>query len=238
MLNFVYLRSSRLQLLHFWLDSCIVNKGEKFEHVLRYWMHLDGFRLFWAIFGLCCAPIWPVEVTSQIGQSAGSVHMLGTSLIGGVGRSDRSELSWCRCSISWSSSHAFIQGELHWLRGSLHVCRVGLFVFFKLWIGGLHSLLEHSFFSDVSSRCPCLRGPRLVFFNWSFSLPYFGFWSLVGVSIYSSIFFSFSLRLLYLCVVNTLITGVIEDHVWFEDRWMVASWCDEWLTTLGGVILS
>jgi hypothetical protein len=19
----------------------------------------------------------------------------------------------------------------------------------------------------------------------------------------------------------------IEDHVWFEDRWMVASWCDE-----------
>jgi hypothetical protein len=23
-------------------------------------------------------------------------------------------------------------------------------------------------------------------------------------------------------------TGVIgEDHVWFEDRWMDASWCDE-----------
>jgi hypothetical protein len=21
--------------------------------------------------------------------------------------------------------------------------------------------------------------------------------------------------------------NVIEDHVWFEDRWMVASWCDE-----------
>jgi hypothetical protein len=20
---------------------------------------------------------------------------------------------------------------------------------------------------------------------------------------------------------------VFEDHVWFEDRWMVASWCDE-----------
>jgi hypothetical protein len=19
----------------------------------------------------------------------------------------------------------------------------------------------------------------------------------------------------------------VEDHVWFEDRWMVASWCDE-----------
>jgi hypothetical protein len=40
-----------------------------------------------------------------------------------------------------------------------------LFVVFKLWFGGLRSLLDHSFFSDVSSRCPCLRGPRLVFFK-------------------------------------------------------------------------
>jgi hypothetical protein len=30
-----------------------------------------------------------------------------------------------------------------------------------------------------------------------------------------------------LCVVNALIKGEIEDHVWFEDQWMVASWCDE-----------
>jgi hypothetical protein len=28
-----------------------------------------------------------------------------------------------------------------------------------------------------------------------------------------------------------------EDHVWFEDRWMVASLCDECLTTLYGLIL-
>jgi hypothetical protein len=28
-------------------------------------------------------------------------------------------------------------------------------------------------------------------------------------------------------VVNALIKGEIEDHVWFEDRWMVASLCDE-----------
>jgi hypothetical protein len=39
--------------------------------------------------------------------------------------------------------------------------------------------------------------------------------------------FSFSLRLQILCVVNALIKGEIEDHVWFEDQWMVASWCDE-----------
>jgi hypothetical protein len=42
-------------------------------------------------------------------------------------------------------------------------------------------------------------------------------------------FFLFSLfsRVIYVCVVNALIKGEIEDHVWFEDRWMVASWCGE-----------
>jgi hypothetical protein len=34
-----------------------------------------------------------------------------------------------------------------------------------------------------------------------------------------------------------LLTAPAEDHVWFEDRWMVASFCDEWLTTLCGLIL-
>jgi hypothetical protein len=34
--HFVYLRSSRLHFMHFGLDSCIVNKAEKFEHVLGY----------------------------------------------------------------------------------------------------------------------------------------------------------------------------------------------------------
>jgi hypothetical protein len=34
---------------------------------------------------------------------------------------------------------------------------------------------------------------------------------------------------LLLCeaIVNALIKGEIEDHLWFEDRWMVASLCDE-----------
>jgi hypothetical protein len=41
------------------------------------------------------------------------------------------------------------------------------------------------------------------------------------------LFFFFSLFLLYVGVVNALIKGEIEDHVWFEDRWMVASLCDE-----------
>jgi hypothetical protein len=39
--------------------------------------------------------------------------------------------------------------------------------------------------------------------------------------------FPFSLWLQIMCVVNALIMGEIEDHVWFKDRWMVASLCDE-----------
>jgi hypothetical protein len=109
--------------------------------------------------------------------------------------------SWVDAATLFSSSglHAFVQGELHWFRG--------LFVVFELWFGGLCSLLEHSFVSDVSSRCPCLRGPRHFFLKWSCSLPFFGFRSLVGVSFYSFLFFFFSLRLLYVCVANALIKG-------------------------------
>jgi hypothetical protein len=51
------------------------------------------------------------------------------------------------------------------------------------------------------------------------------------------LFFFFSLVLLHVGVVNAVIMGEIEDHVWFEDRWMVASLCDERLTTLCGLIL-
>jgi hypothetical protein len=53
MLNFVYLRSSRLKVLHFWIDSCIANKGEKFELEMTCWMHLEDFQVvlshFWAL---------------------------------------------------------------------------------------------------------------------------------------------------------------------------------------------
>jgi hypothetical protein len=45
------------------------------------------------------------------------------------------------------------------------MCRGEIFVSFELWIDGWCSLLEHGFVSDVSSRCPCLRGPRLVLFQ-------------------------------------------------------------------------
>jgi hypothetical protein len=52
------------------------------------------------------------------------VHMLSTGLTGCGDRSDRSraELIQLLCFLS-SGSHAFVQGELHWFRGSLHVCK-------------------------------------------------------------------------------------------------------------------
>jgi hypothetical protein len=192
---------------------------------------LNAFRRFSGGFEPCLgsgvprsdrlrSPVWPVRV-----------------LVMFTCWSDRSGLSCCSCPISSGVLHAFVQGELHWFRGSLHVCRGSSLWFFELWFRGLRSLLEHSFVTDVSSRCTCQRGPRLVFFKWSCSLPLFGFRSLVGVSFYSFLFFFFSLLLLYVGVVNALIKGEIEDHVLFEDRWMVASWCDEWLTTLSGLIL-
>jgi hypothetical protein len=101
MLNFVYLRSSRLNFSHFWLDSCIVNKGEKFELEIV-WMHLEGFRWFQAISRLWCAPVWPVwpvEVTGVTGQSVGPVHILHTGQTGRVDRSDRSGLGCCSCPV-------------------------------------------------------------------------------------------------------------------------------------------
>jgi hypothetical protein len=121
--------------------------------------------------------------------------------------------------------------------GGACMCAGGALCGFRALVCGLRSLLEHGVVSDVSSRCPCLRGPRLVFFKWSCSLPLFGFQSLVEVFFYLFLFFFFSLVLLFVGVVNALIKGEIEDHVWFEERWMVASWCDEWLTTLCGLIL-
>jgi hypothetical protein len=50
---------------------------------------------------------------------------------------------------------------------------------------------------------------------------------LLEFSFYSFLLFFFSLVLLFLGVVNAPIKGEIEDYVWFEDWWMVASWCDE-----------
>jgi hypothetical protein len=201
--------------------------------------HLEGFQVvssyFWARAVFQVASAWPVKgigLTGAVPRCWAILSrcwaILSASLTGEGDRSDRSELSWCSSSVFFKWFACIRPGGVAVVQGELACVQGEFFVFFELWFGGLHSLLEHSFVSDVSIRYPCLRGPRLVFFKWSFSLPFFGFRSLVGVSFYSFLFFFFSLRLLYVCVVNALIKGEIEDHVWFVDRWMVASWCDEW----------
>jgi hypothetical protein len=63
-------------------------------------------------------------------------------------------LHYCICSggVCFGSRElAYVQGEL--------------FVVFEFRFGGLRSFLELCFVSDVSSRCPCLRDPRFVFFK-------------------------------------------------------------------------
>jgi hypothetical protein len=188
------------------LDAFIRFSGD-FEPFLGFGVHRsDQLRPpVWPVRVLvlftCCTLAWPVVLTGLTGQGWVVAAALFQVL---------SCMHSCRGSCIGSG-------------GSLHVCRGSSLWYFELWFGGLRSLLEHSLVSDVSSCCPCLRGPRLVFFKWSCSLALFGFRSLVGVSFYSLLFVFFSLLLLYVRVVNTIIKGEIEDNVWFEDRWMVAS---------------
>jgi hypothetical protein len=80
----------------------------------------------------------------------------------------------------------------------------------------------------VSSRYPHLSGPKLVLpqlFLLFASL--LAFDHLLEFLLVVSFLFFLLFGYQILCVVNALIKGEIEDHVWFEDRWMVASWCDE-----------
>jgi hypothetical protein len=60
---------------------------------------------------------------------------------------------------------AFVQGKCALAQGELAYVKGELFVVFEFCFGGLSFLLEFCFVSDVSSRCPCLRCPRLVFFK-------------------------------------------------------------------------
>jgi hypothetical protein len=92
--------------------------------------------------------------------------------------------------------------------------------------GGLCSLLEHGFCLRCVESLPLPKGSETCLLQVIPVFAFLGFRSLVGVFLFVSFMFSFSLYLPNL-VVNALIMGEIEDHVWFEDRWMVASLCDE-----------
>jgi hypothetical protein len=81
------------------------------------------FRWFRAISGLCCAPVWPVEVTGRpvrvlvLCTCWAPVWPVAATGLTGQSRADVAAL------FLSSGLHAFVQGDLHWFRGSLHVCR-------------------------------------------------------------------------------------------------------------------
>jgi hypothetical protein len=100
-----------------------------------------------------------------------------------------------------------VQGELACVQGEL-------FVVFDLWFGGSCSLLELCFFLGCVEPLPLPKGSETCL------LQVILLFAFVWLSIACwSVFLLLSLLL--------LIKGEIEDHVWFEDRWMVASLCDE-----------
>jgi hypothetical protein len=111
-------------------------------------------------------------------------------------------------------------GEMHLFRGSLHSWIWELFfawilvMLFCRWCRALLPHLEESaflehFISVVSSRCPCLRGPRFFSLKWSFLGFCLAFDHLLE---FFFLFFSFSLNWLLVCVVNALTKGEIEDR--------------------------
>jgi hypothetical protein len=123
MLNFVYLRSSRLHFPHIWLDSCIANKGEKFKLEMACWMHLEGFQVVSSNF-------WALVCTGLTGRGHRSNRSECWSCSHVAHRSDqwcwsvwpvRAELLQLPC-FKWCLA-VIRPGELHWFRGSLHVCR-------------------------------------------------------------------------------------------------------------------
>jgi hypothetical protein len=73
--------------------------------------------------------------------------------------------SFCSLLHSRAALLHWFRGSALWIKGELAYVQGELFVVFELWFGGLRFLFEHGFVSDVSSRCPSLRGPRLVFFK-------------------------------------------------------------------------
>jgi hypothetical protein len=184
-MNFVYLRSYRLHVFKFepWFMHWQQGGDRKAEKsCIASLEPIPGVKgelvFFFGIFGIWgCGLLYQVGLT-DFGNRPNRFG--GTGLTGLGNRLDRFVPSVGTCS------------------GGVCICAGGALVCFD----GLCSLLEYSFVSNVSSRCPCLRGPRLVFFKWSCSLPFLGFRSLVGVSFIRF----FSLYLLNVCVVNALIT--------------------------------
>jgi hypothetical protein len=144
-MNFVYLRSYMLKLFAFYLDSCIVNKGDKFVHALGTWECLEGVpigsRKFWAVW--CRAGLLGRSNRPQaVSCCAGGL----TALWRRSNRPGPSEqvliFAAFPCCIA-----ALVQGSVLWLRGSLHMCRGS-----SVWCSSFGSVVCGLCLSMVLSR--------------------------------------------------------------------------------------
>jgi hypothetical protein len=144
-MNFVYLRSYMLKLFAFCLDSCIVNKGEKFVHALGIWKCLEGVPIgsgkFWAV--------W--YRAGHMGRSnrPQAVRCVAGGLTAWGRRSNRPGqveqfllFAAFPCCIA-----AFVQRECALAQGSLHMCRGS-----SLWCSSFGSVVCALCLSMVFSR--------------------------------------------------------------------------------------
>jgi hypothetical protein len=235
MMNFVYLRSYMLKLFAFFLDSCIVNKGEKFVHVLDTWKCLEGVPIgsgnFWAVW--CRASLLgrskrPRAVRCVVGGL--------TALWRRSNRPGHGEQIFALCCIP--VLHCCISsGGVCFGSGGACICAGGALCGIRALVRWFALFVWARFSLGCVETLPLPKGskiclPQVILF-FAFLWLSIACW---GFLLFVSFPFLFS-RVLYVGVVNALIKGEIEDHLRFEDRWMVASLCDEWLTMLCGLIL-
>jgi hypothetical protein len=168
----------------------------------------------------CCALVWPMLWTSLTRQSwADAVAMFCEEVC----------------------IHSFRRGCIG-LGGSC-MCVRAVLCGFEICFVGVCLLLELVFVSVVSSCCPCLRGPRLVFFKWSFSSPFLWL-SITCWSFFCSFpLFSFSLFGYQMCVLSMhssrgrlktcVVWGPVDGHI---RVWGVIDnvvWTNSWLSIAG-----
>jgi hypothetical protein len=204
---------------HLCLDSCIGNKVEKGR-----WrkVALHPWNLFQESRGSLCICF------AFLAFGGG---LLCEIVLTGFG--NRSDLFWWnRSDRFWEPAWPVCAQGWHLSRGSLHMCRGSSCV---LWWFVLFAWAW--FCLGCVEPLPLPKGSETCLLQVILFFAFLGFRSLVEVSFFCFFSVSFSLCLPNVCVVNTLFKGEIEDHVWFEDQWMVASLCDEWLTTLCGLTL-
>jgi hypothetical protein len=141
------------------------------------------------------------------------------------------------------SSLTGLENQPNWFVPSAGTCSRGVcicpgwaLVCFEFCFGGLCSFVVSVFCLGCVEPLPLPKGTETFLFQ---VILLFAFvWLSIACSSFFVRFFSFtfSLWLSNVCCQCTH-QGGDWGPMWFEERWMVPSWCDEWLTTLCGLTL-